>query len=57
MGVSVYYYQLPVRVVCLCVYEREISNQSASKKLHYMSDLSKLDALLHKICSKVLLVL
>ena len=39
--------------VLLCV----ISNQSTSKKLHHVSDLSKLNALLHKTHSNVLLVL
>ena len=29
--------------LCMCV-----SNQSTAKKTHYMSDVSKLDALLHK---------
>ena len=29
---------------CVCV----ISDQSTSKKLHYVSDLSKLDTILHK---------
>ena len=41
--------------MCLCVYV--IPNQNTSKKPHYASDLSKLDTLLHKIHSKVLLVL
>ena len=40
--------------ICLCVCV--ISNQSTTKKTHYVSDLSKLDTLLHKIYSKVLLV-
>ena len=31
-----------------CVFLYVISNQSTSKKPHYVSDLSKLDALLHK---------
>ena len=34
--------------VCVCVCVR--SNQSASKKQHYLSDLNKLDAFLHKYC-------
>ena len=36
--------------VCVCVR----SNQSTSKKLHHVSELSKLDVLLHKTCIKVL---
>ena len=39
--------------VCVCV----ISNQSTSKKPHYLSDLSKPDSLLHKTHIKVLLIL
>ena len=35
--------------VCVCV----ISNQSTRKKYHYVSDLTKLDALLRKIHSDV----
>ena len=38
----------PECAVYLCVCVCEISNQSTSKKPHYVSDLSKLDALLHK---------
>ena len=38
--------------VCMCVCER--SNESASKKPHHLSEFSKLDALLHKTCTKVL---
>ena len=34
--------------VCVCVYVCVISNQSTSRKPHYVSDLSKLDVLLHK---------
>ena len=56
MGVSVYW-TLSVLCVFVCVCVREISNQSTSKKPHYVSDLSKLDALLHKTQIKVLLVL
>ena len=41
----------------LCVYVVTMSNQSTSEKPHYVSDPSKLDALLHKIHSKVVLVL
>ena len=41
-----------VCVLCVCVCVR--SNQSTSKNPHYASDLSKLDALLHKTCIKVL---
>ena len=41
--------------VCMCVYVyvNVISNQSTSKKPHYVSDLSKLEALLEKTDSKV----
>ena len=39
--------------VCVCV----ISNQSTSKKPHYVSDLSRFDALFHKTYIKVLLLL
>ena len=39
--------------VCLFAYGCVISNQSTSKKAH-VSDVSKLDALLHKTYSKVL---
>ena len=45
----------PVCAVCLCM--RVISNQCTGKKLHFLSDLSKLDTLLHKTHSKGLLVL
>ena len=47
-----------VRCMSLCasVYMCVISNQSTSKKPHYVSDLSKLDALLHNTHIKVLLV-
>ena len=48
MVVPVYW---PLSVLCV------ISNQSASKKPHCMSDLSKLDTLLHKTHIKALLVL
>ena len=48
---------VPECAVYFCVYACVISNQSTSKKPHYVSDLSKLDALLHKTCSKVDLVL
>ena len=34
--------------VCLCLFVCVISNQSTSKKLYHVSDLSKLDTLLHK---------
>ena len=48
--------------VCVCVYVcvrvgvcvRVISNQSTSKKRHHVSDLSKLDALIHKTRIKAL---
>ena len=44
--------------VCVCgVFVCVTSNQSTSKKTHYVSDLSKVDALLCKIHSKVFLVL
>ena len=47
----------PESAVCLCVCMCVISSQSTSKKQYYVSDLSKLDALLHKTHSRVLLVL
>ena len=52
-GVNVYLCEcvsllVPVCAVYLCVYVCVISNQSTSKKPHYVLDLSKLDALLHK---------
>ena len=51
--IFIWVYQSICPWVCfVCV----ISNKSTSKKLHYMSDLSKLDALLHKTHSKILLV-
>ena len=40
--------------MCVCDIK---SNESTSKKPHYVSDLSKLDALLHKTHSKVNLVI
>ena len=47
-----------VRVcVCVCVCVCVMSNQSTSKETHYVSDLSKLNALLHETQSKILLVL
>ena len=49
MDVSVYWL-LSVLCVCLCV----ISNQRTNKKPHYMSDLIKLDILLHNTHMKVL---
>ena len=65
MGVSVYW---PLSVlcvfmclcvsvyvcVCVCVCVCARSNQSTSKKPHHVSELSKLNALLHKTCIKVL---
>ena len=60
MGVSLYCH---LSVLCvlvgLCVFVRVVSNQSNSKKTHYVSDLSKINAFKHKIQahSKVLLVL
>ena len=51
----------PESAVCAClcvsVFVYAISNWNTSKKMHYMSDLSNFDALLHKTHSKVLLVL
>ena len=41
----------------VCVFVCVISNQSTSKKLHHVSDISRLDALLHKTHIKVLLAL
>ena len=48
-----------LRVCCvdLCVYVCVISNESTSKRPHYVSDLSKFDAMFHKTHVKVLLVL
>ena len=54
MGVLIYW---PLSVMCLCVcvcvcvcvYMYVVSNQSSSKKTHYVSDLKKFEALLHKI--------
>ena len=43
--------------VCVCVCVCVISIQSTSKKPQYVPGLNKLDALLHKTYSKVLLVL
>ena len=43
------YWPLSALCVFVCVFVCVISNQSTSKKLHYVSDLSKLDILLHKI--------
>ena len=43
--------------VCVCVSVCVMSNQSTSKETHYVSDLSKLNALLHETNSKILLVL
>ena len=42
--------------VCHCLWVRKISNQSISKEKQYVSDLSKLDTLLHKTYSKAILV-
>ena len=47
----------PECVVCICVFVCVISNQSTSKNPHYVSDLSKRDAVLHKTHIRVLLVL
>ena len=49
-GVSVYW---PLSV--LCVFVCVISNQSTNRKTHHVSDLSKLDTLLHKTHMKVFL--
>ena len=46
---------VPECAVCVCVCV--ISNQNTSKKPHYVSDLSKLDVLLHETYIKVLLEL
>ena len=43
--------------VCVYVFVCVISNQSTCKKPHYLSDLSKLDTLLHKTHIKILLEL
>ena len=40
--------------VCLWLFACVISNQSGSEKPHHVSDISKLDALLHKKRIKVL---
>ena len=54
MGVSVYW---PQSVLCMFVcFVCVISNQNTSKKPHYVSDLSKLEAFLHKTHIKVFLV-
>ena len=56
MGVSIY---LSLCVLCLCLSLPVcvILDQNTSKKIHYVSDPSKLDTLLHKTHNKVLLVL
>ena len=54
MGVPVYWCEC---AVYLCVYVCVISNESASKRPHYVSDLGKSDALLHRTHIKVVLVL
>ena len=41
-------------LMCLCLFVCVISNQSTSKKLYHVSDLSKPDTLLHKTCIKIL---
>ena len=41
--------------VCVCACVCMISNRSRIKKPHYVSDLSKLDALLHKTHKTILL--
>ena len=54
MGVSVYW---PMSVMCVLVCLRMCVISIQSEKPHYVSDLSKVDALLHKTHIKVLLVL
>ena len=54
MGVSVYWSEC---AVYLCMYVCLTLNQTTIKKLHYVSDLSKLDALLYRTYIKVVLVL
>ena len=61
-GLNINFYECvsllaPESVMCLCVCLRVRSNQNAIKKPHCVSDLSKLDALLHKTHIKVILVL
>ena len=62
MGVSVYWPECAVclRVcvyVCVCSCEKDILNQQSTSNKPHVSDLSKLDALLQKTHSKVVLVL
>ena len=60
VGVNIYLYWCvsllasECECLCLCVCVCVISNQSASKKLHHVSDLTKLDTLLHRTHIKVL---
>ena len=51
MGVPIYW---SLREICVFI---GLCHIKSSKKLQYMSDLSKLDTLLHNTHSKVLLVL
>ena len=60
-GANIYLYRCvsllaPECAVCFYVYVFVISNKSTSKKPH-VSDLGKLDTLLHKTYNKVVLVL
>ena len=56
ISVSVYWpLSILCVLVCVCVCVYVISNQSTSKRPHYMSDFSKPDALLDKTHIKVLL--
>ena len=48
---------VPKCALYFCLYVCIISNQSISKKTHYVSGLSKFDALLHKTHSNAVLVL
>ena len=62
VGINIYLYECvsliaPVCAACFCVYVFVISNQSTSKKTHYVVDLRKPDAFLHKTHSKALVVL
>ena len=57
MGVSVYGLQSMLRVfVCMCVCLCVMPNQVTGNNAHYVSRLSKPDALMHRIHTKFLLV-
>ena len=61
-GVNIYLYRcvsllVPECVVCVGLCVCVLLSQSTGRKSHYVSDLSKLDALLHKTHIKVFLVL